>query len=112
MRGEAVQVVLPELTVRVQPRRSATHRHGMKADSADPAVTPPLDQVRSLEHSEMLADRGERHRKGMGKLAHGSLTHRKPGDYCAACGVRERAEDRVERRLRVNHSEPYVWFTI
>jgi hypothetical protein len=99
VRGEAVELVLPELSIRVEPCRRVAHRVGREAHAAHSPVAPPLHQPRPLEHDEVLADRGERHREGARQLADGRIATGESRDDRSTGRVGEGAEDEVEAGL-------------
>lgn len=99
MGGEAIEVVFPEAPVAVEPPRRAAQRPGGEAHAANPPVAPPLHEPGALEHDEVLADRGERHREGARQLADGGLAGRQARHDRAARRVGQRAEHHVEGRV-------------
>lgn len=96
MRGEAIELVLPEAPIRVEPRRGVTHRGRDQAYATHPPVPPPLDQVRPFQHAEVLADGRERHWERTRQLPNGGLPRREAGHDASARGIGEGAEDHVE----------------
>lgn len=99
VRGETVELVLPELAIRVEPRRRIPHRVRRETHATHSSVAPPLHQSRPLEHDEVLADRGKRHREGARQLADGGLPTGEARDDRSARAVGEGAEDEVETGL-------------
>lgn len=98
MRGEPVELVFPEAAIGIEPVRGIAHRGRCQSHAPHPSVAPPFHQARPLEHDEVFADRGERHREGARQLADGGLARGEPRDDRAARRIGERAEYGVEAR--------------
>src|SRR5690348_17242962 len=65
---QAIQAVLPELAVALQPLHRVLERHGLDAAGAALGVTPARDEARALQHLEVLGDRGKGHVERFGQL--------------------------------------------
>lgn len=103
MRSESIELVLPEPAVLVEPVSGTSHGGWQQAHPTNTTFTPALHKASALEHNEVLANRGERHREGTCQLADGRLSGREPRDNRAPRGVGKRAEDGIEAGLGVNH---------
>jgi hypothetical protein len=103
VRGEAIELVLPESPVGLEPLRGFLQWRRGEPAAADAPVAPPLDEPGALQHREVLADRGERHREGSGEVPDGRLAAGEAGEDGPARGVGERAEHDVQRGATVNH---------
>jgi hypothetical protein len=99
VRREAIELVLPEAPIRVEPRRRLAHRSRQEPHATHAALPPPFDQVRPFEHGEVLADGRERHGERPRQLQHRGLPRREPRDDRATRGVRQGAEHPIERRF-------------
>jgi hypothetical protein len=88
VRGEAVEVVLPEASIGVKPRRGIAHRTREQTDSADAAVAPSFNEFGPLQHDEMLADGRKRHWERPSQFANGCLPNRETTNDGPTSGIR------------------------
>ena len=88
----------PESAVLRDPGVGVLQRLGGEAAAVHAAVDLALEQAGGFEHAEMLGDRGERHRKGLGQFRdHGFAA----GQTCqdgTARGIGQGAKGGIERR--------------
>ncbi len=67
---ERIELRLPGAAVALDPCRGAFHRAGGEPAAVDAAVNFAVEKSRRLEDTQMLRDRRQRHREGIGQLGH------------------------------------------
>jgi hypothetical protein len=103
--GKAVELMLPEHSVRLQPLRCLLHRRSMQTTASHTTLPPALHESCSLEHGQVLAYARQCHGERLSQLTHPQLSARQPCDNGAARGVCQRSEYVIEAGiLLVNHS--------
>ena len=97
---EAVEALLPELAVILEPLVDAAQR--LRLDLARPPLRLPAagDEARVLQHLQVLRDGGEADRERGREFGHGRLTCHEAGEDRAAGGVGQG----VQRGLQGDHS--------
>ena len=101
--GESIKLVFPQPAVLVEPVRRGAHGGGQETHPTDSPFTPAFDEACPLEHNEMLADGGQRHREGTCQLADGCFPGGETRHDRAPRGIGQRTEDSIEAALGVNH---------
>jgi hypothetical protein len=96
-RAEAVETLVPELLVTIEPIHRSSQRLALKAATHDAAGLAPLDQPGILEDAEVLHESGQRHRERIGEFADGALPAAQSCEHCAPRRIREGTEDDAER---------------
>src|SRR6185503_13358686 len=88
--GEPVELLLPDLAMRLDPGRGVRDRLRLEAAAMDAAVARAAEQPGGLEHLEVLGDRRRRHVEGLAEIADAGLALRQPRDDRTARRVGER----------------------
>jgi hypothetical protein len=99
--------MLPEPAVPLHPDGGLAHRSCDEVRDADTSLPANGGEPRSLEHADMLGDRGQRHREAAGQLADRPLPAGEAGQDLAPRTIGEGGEGAVELRLTVNHMVYY-----
>lgn len=106
--AQAVEPVVPERLVAIEPLARGGERAGLEAAAHDAARLLAFDEARALEDREVLDEPGQRHGVRLRQVPHGLFALAKPCEHRASRRIGQRAEHVVERtRLRpaliVNH---------
>src|SRR5215208_7221195 len=99
---QRVELALPELPVARDPLEGVSHGLVDEAAAAGTSLLGALDEARSLEHRQVLGDRGQRHVEWLRKLpdrgvALRQLLHDRPAGW-----IGESPEGRIQRST-LNH---------
>jgi len=103
VRGEPVELLLPEPAVAVDPGGRLAHRARDEAAAPAAALAAALEQAGALQHAQVLGDRRQGHAERVGQLADGRLAGPQPRQDGAPRRVREGREGIAQDRFMVNH---------
>src|SRR5207244_3996012 len=98
----------PKALIESEPRMRARERPRREAAQMRAAAHLAADQSGVLECLDVLRGRRERHREGLGKLAHRSFAAGEVAQHPPACGIAESMKDRIELGcFQFNHVVEY-----
>jgi len=98
-----IKLEFPEAAISLDPRRCLAHWRGDERRPPNAAFTAHARQAGALEHTNVLRDRGKRHREARREVADRALARRKPSDDRPARRVRERCKRTIETAGLINH---------
>ena len=101
---QGIKLVLPESLIEANPLAGVLEWSGRKPAAVHAPVFFARQQMRPLQHAQMLGHGGQRHLERLRQLRHRGFPARQTGEDGAARGVGQGAKRDVEPRgLIVNH---------
>src|SRR5262245_1300441 len=101
---QSVVALVPEATVSVGPLGDLLERGGAEPRGPPLPLPPPRDEAGSLQHLEVLRDRGQAHLEGLRQLGHRGLALRQTREDGASGRIRQGPERAIQPIGDVHHS--------
>lgn len=102
--AELVGLVFGRNALLAKPQMQYIEGTGSQTDRANASVLVRQDDSRILENSEMLHERGERHREGRRELGHDGRCLREAFDDRPTRRIREGTENGIDVRSILRHT--------